>query len=370
MKSVALVFGTRPEAIKMCPLIKELERRRRFRVITVVSGQHRELLHGVLESFGVVPDHDLALMREGQAQTGLASGILDALPNVLETEKPDIVLVHGDTTTTFAASLCCFYRGIPIGHVEAGLRTYDMHSPFPEELNRQATGLMAAYHFAPTVSAAENLFREGKRRDRVFVTGNTGIDALRYTVRRDYRSPNLDWASEGRLVLLTAHRRENAGEPMRQMLAAVKKAVKERKDARLLVPVHPNPSVRSVVEESLSECPNARLCEPLDVVDFHNAMARSYMIVTDSGGIQEEAAALCVPTLVLRERTERPEGVEAGVLHLVGTHPQGVYKGFCDLYDSPLLRASVKNAVNPYGDGYASARIADILESVIFSKNS
>lgn len=362
MKSVALVFGTRPEAIKMCPLIKELKKRGTFRVVTIVSGQHRELLHGVLEAFHVIPDYDLALMREGQSQAVLVSGILDALSRVLEREMPNVVLVHGDTATTLAASLCCFYLGIPVGHVEAGLRTYDMRAPFPEEFNRQTAGLIAAYHFAPTSAAAKNLLREGKEQDRVFVTGNTGIDALRYTVRTDFSSPLLNWAKDGKLVLLTTHRRESVGLPMRQMLDAIKRGVRERKDARLAVPVHPNPTVRKVVEEIFFNCPRVRICEPFGVVEFHNIMARAHMILTDSGGIQEEASALCVPTLVLRDKTERPEGVEAGVLHLVGVRPDNVYKGFCDLYDAAFCRPSLKTTHNPYGDGYASARIADILE--------
>lgn len=362
MKSVALVFGTRPEAIKMCPLIKELEARGRFRVVTVVSGQHRELLDGVLKNFEVTPDYDLALMREGQDQQTIVRAILKGFSEVLKAESPDAVLVHGDTTTTFAAALCCFYLGIPLGHVEAGLRTYDMTSPFPEEFNRQATGLLARYHFAPTQDAVENLLREGKPKNRIFVTGNTGIDALRYTVKKAYTSPFLDWAGDGRLILLTTHRRENIGEPMRQMLMAIRQAAKERKDARILIPVHPNPLVKSVVTEVFDGCENVWVCAPLDVVDFHNIMARAHMIVTDSGGVQEEAAALCVPTVVLRCRTERPEGVKTGILHLAGTSFEGVYKNFCNLYDSPLLRASAKQAANPYGDGYASARIADILE--------
>lgn len=362
MKKIMLVFGTRPEAIKMCPLIKELEGRGRFRVITVVSGQHRELLDGVLAAFEVAPDHDLALMREGQSQQTLVGELLNAFSDVLAYERPDLVLVHGDTTTTFAAALGCFYEKIPVGHVEAGLRTYDMRSPFPEEFNRRAAALLAGYHFAPTQAAAENLRREGIPSDRIFVTGNTGIDALRYTVKKEYTSPLLEWAGDGKLVLLTTHRRENIGEQMKEMLTAVKRAVEERKKARVLIPVHPNPQVKRVVEAVFDGCPNVRLCQPLGVVDFHNLMARAHLILTDSGGIQEEAAALCVPTLVLRDKTERPEGVASGVLRLSGLSPDGVYRGVCELYDSPLLRASVKNAANPYGDGYASARIADILE--------
>lgn len=365
MKKIMLVFGTRPEAIKMCPLVRELERRKTFRVVTVVSGQHRELLDGVLSTFGVTPAYDLALMREGQSQQALVGAMLSGFSDILSQEKPDLVLVHGDTTTTFAAALSCFYMGIDVGHVEAGLRTYDMASPFPEEFNRQATGLVAKYHFAPTQAAAENLLREGKRRETVFVTGNTGIDALKFTVRPDYRSPLLTWVEGGRLVLLTLHRRESIGEPMARMLAAIRKAAGERKDARILMPLHPNPAVRSLVERVLGDCPAARICPPLDVVNFHNLMARARMILTDSGGIQEEAAALGVPTLVLRDRTERPEGIDAGVLRLAGTSFEGVYGGFCELYDSAVLRETMKNAKNPYGDGRASARIADILEECI-----
>ena len=365
MFSVMLVFGTRPEAIKMCPLVRELTARGRFHVVTVVSGQHREMLDGVLSSFGVTPAYDLSLMREGQSQQALVGAMLAGISDILSQEKPDLVLVHGDTTTTFTAALSCFYMGIDVGHVEAGLRTYDMASPFPEEFNRQATGLVAKYHFAPTQAAAENLLREGKRRETVFVTGNTGIDALKFTVRPDYHSPLLTWAEEGRLVLLTLHRRESIGEPMKRMLAAIKKAAQERQDARILIPVHPNPAVRRIVQNMLGDCPAVRICSPLDVVDFHNLMARAHMILTDSGGIQEEAAALGVPTLVLRDRTERPEGIDAGVLRLAGTSFEGVYRGFCELYDSAVLRKAMRNAKNPYGDGRASARIADILEERI-----
>lgn len=363
MNCIMLVFGTRPEAIKMCPLIKELERRERFRIVTVVSGQHRELLSGVLSTFGVSPDHDLALMRRGQSQQELVGAMLSGFSRILRWEKPDLVLVHGDTTTTFAAALSCFYAGVDIGHVEAGLRTYDMTSPFPEEFNRRVTGLLARYHFAPTRKAAENLLREGTRRENVFVTGNTGIDALKYTVRPDYRSPLLSWAGEGKLVLLTLHRRESIGEPMERMLAAIKSGAEQRADARVLMPVHPNPAVREIVGRVLGDCPSIRICPPLDVVDFHNLMARSHMILTDSGGIQEEAAALGIPTLVLRDRTERPEGIDAGILRLAGTTFDGVYEGFCELYDSPLANASAKNAKNPYGDGQASVRIVDIIEA-------
>lgn len=365
MKSIMFVFGTRPEAIKMCPPMRELEARGRFHVVTVVSGQHRELLDGVLSTFGVTPAYDLALMREGQSQQALVGAMLSGFSDILSQEKPDLVLVHGDTTTTFAAALSCFYMGIDVGHVEAGLRTYDMASPFPEEFNRQATGLVAKYHFAPTQAAAENLLREGKRRETVFVTGNTGIDALRFTVRPDYHSPLLTWAGEGRLVLLTLHRRETIGEPMERMLTAIKTAAEERGDMRILMPVHPNRAVRRIVQTVLGDCPAVRICPPLDVVDFHNLMARAHMILTDSGGIQEEAAALGVPTLVLRDRTERQEGIDTGALRLAGTSFDGVYRGFCEIYDSAALRESMKHAKNPYGDGRASARIADILEKII-----
>ena len=365
MKKVMLVFGTRPEAIKMCPLVNELKTRKNIETIVLVTGQHRQMLDQVLDAFSVQPDYDLSVMKDKQTLFDITTNILNGIKEVLDKEKPDVVLVHGDTTTTFAAALGCFYEKIPVGHVEAGLRTYDMRSPFPEEFNRRAAALLAGYHFAPTQAAAENLRREGIPSDRIFVTGNTGIDALRYTVKKEYTSPLLEWAGDGKLVLLTTHRRENIGEQMKEMLTAVKRAVEERKKARVLIPVHPNPQVKRVVEAVFDGCPNVRLCQPLGVVDFHNLMARAHLILTDSGGIQEEAAALCVPTLVLRDKTERPEGVASGVLRLSGLSPDGVYRGVCELYDSPLLRASVKNAANPYGDGYASARIAEILEKQI-----
>ncbi len=362
MKTVMLVFGTRPEAIKMCPLVRELSSRGIWRVITAVSGQHRELLNSVLATFGVVPNYDLALMREGQSQQDLVSAMLSSLPLPLMRERPDLVLVHGDTTTTFAAALTCFYLGIPIGHVEAGLRTYDIRAPFPEEFNRRVTGILAQYHFAPTKIAAANLTEEGCSAENVFVTGNTGLDALRFTVRPDYRSPLLTWAKEGHPAVVTLHRRESFGAPMEQMLNAIRRVAKEKKDLRLIFPVHPNPSVKRTAERILGDCPNVRLCPPMDVLDFHNILARAEMILTDSGGIQEEAAALRVPTLVLRDRTERPEGIQSGVLRLAGTDGNGIYRTFSQLCDSPRLRERMKKAVNPFGDGNASARIADILE--------
>lgn len=368
MFCILLVFGTRPEAIKMCPLLRELKSREGFHVVTAVSGQHREMLDDVLRAFDVKPDYDLDLMREGQGQAGLVAAVLEGISRILEREKPDLLLVHGDTTTAFAAAQAGFYARIPVGHVEAGLRTYDMHSPFPEEFNRQAIGLMASYHFAPTERAADHLRREGKGADSVFVTGNTGIDALKYTVRRDYSSPLSEWGKTGRLVLLTLHRRENQGRRMEEILGAIRLVARERESLRILFPVHPNPAVRRVVETVLGDDPYVRLCEPLGVVDFHNLMAQSEMILTDSGGIQEEATALGIPTLVLRDCTERPEGIAAGALCLAGTSFSQVYRHFSALCDSAFLRRKMKKAGNPFGDGCASARIADIIAEVAGKK--
>ncbi len=361
MFSVMLCFGTRPEAIKMCPLVKELHKRGTFRVITAVSGQHRELLRDVLHAFDIRPQYDLFLMREGQGQPYLAASVLTGMSDVLAAEHPRLVLVHGDTTTAFATALCCFYHGIPVGHVEAGLRTYDIHAPFPEEFNRRAVGLLARYHFAPTQTAADNLLREGASAESVFVTGNTGIDALRFTVRPDYRSPHLTWAEGGTLVVVTLHRRESLGAPMEQMIAAIRRVAYERKNLRFLWALHPNPRVREAVERALGNCPTVRLCPPMEVTDFHNILARARMILTDSGGIQEEASALGIPTLVLRDRTERPEGVRSGVLRLAGTSYESVYRHVSEACDR-LSDAPSPHWENVYGDGRASARIADILE--------
>lgn len=359
-----LVFGTRPEAIKMCPLVNELRARKNFKTVVCVSGQHRQMLDGVLDAFSVVPDYDLSVMRAGQSLSDLTTKILCAMQAVLADVHPDVVLVHGDTSTTFAASLACFYGQVPIGHVEAGLRTYNIRSPYPEEFNRQAVGIMADYHFAPTEQARENLLREGKAPSSIFVTGNTAIDALRTTVRGEYSHPELDWAQDSRLILITAHRRENLGEPMRRMFRAVRRALSEHPDVKAIYPIHLNPVVRSVAEEELSGYERLHIIEPLDVLDFHNFLARSFLVLSDSGGIQEEAPSLGKPVLVMRDTTERPEGILAGTVRLVGTEEQGIYENFKELLEDKAAYTAMARASNPYGDGYACKRIADILETV------
>ena len=364
MKRIMLVFGTRPEAIKMCPLIKELKSRPSFQTVVCVTGQHRQMLHQVMDAFDIEPDYDLALMKEGQTLFDVTGGVLTGVREVLQKERPNVVLVHGDTTTAFGAALACFYSHIPVGHVEAGLRTYHIDSPYPEEFNRQAVSLIARYHFAPTQSAAENLLREGKRADSVIVTGNTAIDALKTTVRNDYSHPILDWAADSRLVLLTAHRRENLGQPMPQMFRAIRRVVDEYPDVKLIYPVHMNPAVRRTAETELCGCERIRLTEPLDVTDFHNFMARSYLILTDSGGIQEEATSLGKPVLVMRDTTERPEGIAAGTLKLVGTDEDRIYREFSKLLVDADAYSAMSCASNPYGDGQACKRIADCLSAI------
>jgi UDP-N-acetylglucosamine 2-epimerase (non-hydrolysing) len=360
-KKIMVVFGTRPEAIKMCPLVKELKARR-LEVVVCVTGQHREMLDQVLEAFAVSPDYDLAVMEEKQSLFDITSKVLLQMKDVLTEVRPDVVLVHGDTTTTFAAALACFYLQIPVGHVEAGLRTYNIYSPYPEEFNREAVGLLAEYHFAPTEKAKENLLREGKRAERIFITGNTAIDALKTTVREDYSHEYLEWAKDSRLIMITAHRRENLGEPMRRMFSAIRRIVDEYRDLKAIYPVHLNPVVREAAAEILGGCDRIRLVEPLDVLDFHNFMARAYLILTDSGGIQEEAPSLGKPVLVMREETERPEGIAAGTLRLVGTDEETIYRTFKLLLEDEGEYLKMSRASNPYGDGFASRRIADILE--------
>lgn len=364
MKRVLVVFGTRPEAIKMCPLVNELKSRvDSFKTIVCVTGQHREMLDQVLRAFDVVPDYDLSIMKPGQDLFDITSNILLRIKHVLEEVSPDIVLVHGDTSTTFVTSLACFYKQIPVGHVEAGLRTYNLYSPFPEEFNRQAVGLVSAYNFAPTEHAKENLLREGKNPDSIFVTGNTAIDALRTTITDSYSHPELDWAAGSRLILLTAHRRENLGEPMKHMFKAIKRVLDENDDVKAIYPIHMNPLVRETAREVFGSMDRMHIIEPLDVLDFHNFMSRSYLILTDSGGIQEEAPSLGKPVLVMRDTTERPEGVAAGTLKLVGTDEEYIYKCFTELLSDESVYMKMSAASNPYGDGHASARIADILES-------
>jgi len=362
MKKVMLVFGTRPEAIKMCPLVNELKSRKNIETIVCVTGQHRQMLDQVLGAFGVVPDYDLSIMKQGQTLFDITTNILNSIKEVLETVSPDVVLVHGDTSTTFVTALACFYLQIPVGHVEAGLRTYDIYSPYPEEFNRQAVGIISKYNFAPTERSKDNLVREGKAVDSIFVTGNTAIDALKTTVREDYTHPELEWAKDSRLIMITAHRRENLGEPMHSMFRAIRRVMEEHPDVKALYPIHMNPVVRKAAEEELGGLDRIRIIEPLEVLDFHNFLARSYMILTDSGGIQEEAPSLGKPVLVMRDTTERPEGIDAGTLRLVGTDESVIYDNFKLLLENEDAYNAMAHASNPYGDGLACKRIADILE--------
>ncbi len=360
-KTIMLVFGTRPEAIKMCPLVNELKKRRAIRTVVCVTGQHRQMLDQVLAVFDVKPEYDLSVMQNNQTLFDVTVNILERIKTVLDEVRPDVVLVHGDTTTTFVTSLACFYMQIPVGHVEAGLRTYNLKSPYPEEFNRQAVSIIADYNFAPTEVAKENLLKEGKKRDTIYVTGNTAIDALKTTVREDYRNEQLVWASDSKLIMITAHRRENLGEPMRHMFRAIRRVMDEHSDVKAIYPIHMNPAVREKADEELAGCERIRIIEPLDVLDFHNFLARSYLILTDSGGIQEEAPSLGKPVLVMRDTTERPEGVVAGTLKLVGTDEEVIYQNFSELLTNKEAYDAMSKASNPYGDGYACKRIADIL---------
>lgn len=362
MKKVMLVFGTRPEAIKMCPLVNELKKRKGIKTIVCVTGQHRQMLDQVLEAFGVVPDYDLSIMKDKQTLFDITTNILERIKSVLEEVAPDVVLVHGDTSTTFVTALACFYLQIPVGHVEAGLRTYNIYSPFPEEFNRQAVGIIAKYNFAPTELSKNNLIKEGKNPESIFVTGNTAIDALKTTVRADYQHPELSWAEGSRLITITAHRRENLGEPMHHMFRAIRRIMDEHPDVKAIYPIHMNPVVRKAASEELGGCDRIHIIDPLDVLDFHNFLAQSYLILTDSGGIQEEAPSLGKPVLVMRDTTERPEGIAAGTLKLVGTDEEVIYKNFKELLENKEAYEKMSKASNPYGDGHASERIADILE--------
>ncbi len=362
MKKIMIVFGTRPEAIKMCPLVKELKARNTLQTIVCVTGQHRQMLDQVLEAFQVSPDYDLSIMKERQTLFDVTGMILNGIRKVLEQNKPDVVLVHGDTTTTFAAALACFYLQIPVGHVEAGLRTYDIYSPYPEEFNRQAVSIIAKYNFAPTEWSKRNLLAEGKNAETIFVTGNTAIDALKTTVRKDYCHPELDWARGSRLILITAHRRENLGEPMRHMFCAIRRVCDEHADIKAIYPIHMNPAVRETANAVLGGDDRIHIIEPLEVMDFHNFLARAYLVLTDSGGIQEEAPSLGKPVLVMRNTTERPEGVDAGTLKLVGTDEETIYQSFKLLLENETEYQKMSQASNPYGDGYASVRIANVLE--------
>lgn len=362
MKKIMLVFGTRPEAIKMCPLVNELRSRSCFNTIVCVTGQHRQMLDQVLEAFNVIPDYDLSIMKERQTLFDVTTNILNRIKEVLEKEKPDVVLVHGDTSTTFVTALACFYLQIPVGHVEAGLRTYDIYSPFPEEFNRQAVSIISKFNFAPTELSKNNLIKEGKKEESIYVTGNTAIDALKTTVRKDYHHEMLDWANGSRLIVLTAHRRENLGEPLHHMFRAIRRIVDEFEDVKVIYPIHMNPAVREVANEILGDDEKIRIIEPLEVLDFHNFLANSYMILTDSGGIQEEAPSLGKPVLVMRDTTERPEGIKAGTLKLVGTNEETIYNEFKKLLIDKNEYEKMSNASNPYGDGFACKKIADILE--------
>lgn len=358
-----VVFGTRPEAIKMCPLVQELKTRETLETVVCVTGQHKEMLKQVLDAFNVIPDFDLSIMKEKQTLFDVTINILEKMKSILEEVKPDVVLVHGDTSTTFVTSLACFYLRIPVGHVEAGLRTYDIYSPYPEEFNRQAVGIVANYNFSPTEISKQNLLNEGKNPASIFVTGNTAIDALKTTVSEEYTHEQLDWASDSRLIMITAHRRENLGEPMRNMFKAIKRIVEEHADIKAIYPIHMNPVVREAATEILGDMDRVRIIEPLEVVDFHNFLANSHIIITDSGGIQEEAPSLGKPVLVMRDTTERPEGIAAGTLELVGTNEETIYNAFKLLLEDEAKYESMSKASNPYGDGFASKRIADILET-------
>ena len=362
MNTILLVFGTRPEAIKMCPLVNELKTRPGVRTLVCVTGQHRQMLDQVLQAFNVVPDYDLSIMKDKQTLFDITTNILNSIKAVLEEVKPDVVLVHGDTSTTFVTALACFYLQIPVGHVEAGLRTYNIYSPYPEEFNRQAVSIISTYNFAPTELSRSNLIKEGKNPETIYITGNTAIDALQTTVHQDYSHPELQWAEDSRLILITAHRRENLGEPMHHMFRAIRRIMDEHRDIKAIYPIHMNPIVRQEAEEELGGCDRIHIIEPLDVLDFHNFLSRSYLILTDSGGIQEEAPSLGKPVLVMRDTTERPEGIKAGTLKLVGTDEQVIYENFKELLENKESYNLMARSSNPYGDGKACVRIADILE--------
>ena len=361
-KRIMIVFGTRPEAIKMCPLVKELKKRDAFQVTVCVTAQHRQMLDQVLETFDVIPDYDLNIMKPKQSLFDITINVLSGIKNILEEVHPDVVLVHGDTSTSFVTALACFYLQIPVGHVEAGLRTHNIYSPYPEEFNRQGVGIISKYHFSPTALSAANLIREGKKDDTIYITGNTVIDAMQHTVTESYTHPELNWVGNNKLIFITAHRRENLGEPMRHMFRAIRRVLDEHPDCRAVYPIHMNPVVREIAEAELGNCDRIHIIEPIDVFDCHNFEARSYLCLTDSGGIQEECPSYGVPVLVMRDTTERPEGVEAGTLKLVGTSEEVIYNTFKQLLEDKEMYDAMSNACNPYGDGHACERIADILE--------
>lgn len=361
-KRVMTVFGTRPEAIKICPLVNEMKKRDGLEVIVCVTAQHRQMLDQVLQTFGVVPDYDLNIMKERQTLFDITTNILNGIKTVLEEVKPDVVLVHGDTSTTFVTALACFYLQIPVGHVEAGLRTYNIFSPFPEEFNRQAVGIVSQYNFAPTQLAAEHLISEGKNPQQIFITGNTVIDAMQHTVKDDYSHPELDWVGDSKLIFITAHRRENLGEPMHHMFRAIRRVLDEHPDCKAVYPIHMNPVVRQAADEELGGCDRIHIIEPIEVFDCHNFEARSYLCLTDSGGIQEECPSYGVPVLVMRDTTERPEGVDAGTLRLVGTDEEIIYKNFKELLENKEEYEKMSKSCNPYGDGHACEKIVTFLK--------
>ena len=361
MIKVMTVFGTRPEAIKMAPLVKELKSRKEIETIVCVTAQHRQMLDQVLEVFDIKPDYDLDIMKQGQTLSDITSRVLYGLEDVIKKVQPNIVLVHGDTTTTFAGALAAFYNQTDIGHVEAGLRTWNKYSPYPEEMNRQMVGVMADMHFAPTKNSMESLLKENKDENKIYVTGNTAIDALATTVKENYENPIFDWVGSDRLILLTAHRRENLGEPMRGMFKAIKRITEEFADVKVVYPVHLNPKVREVANEVFGDSEKIKLIEPLEVIDFHNFIAKSYLILTDSGGIQEEAPSLGKPVLVLRDTTERPEGIDAGTLKLAGTDEEKIYELTKELLTNKSEYEKMAHSANPYGDGKASKRIVDAI---------
>lgn len=361
MIKVMTIFGTRPEAIKMAPLVKELKKRKEIECIVCVTAQHRQMLDQVLKTFEIVPDYDLDIMKQGQTLSDITARVLAGLENVIQEVKPNIILVHGDTTTTFAGALAAYYNQVDIGHVEAGLRTWNKYSPYPEEMNRQMVGVLADMHFAPTENSKNSLLKEGKKPENIYVTGNTAIDALATTVKDTYSNPVLNWAKDSRMILITAHRRENLGEPMRGMFRAIRRIVEEHPDVKAVYPVHLNPKVREVAKDVLGNNENIKLIDPLEVIDFHNFIANSYLILTDSGGIQEEAPSLGKPVLVLRDTTERPEGIAAGTLKLAGTDEETIYRLTKELLENQEEYAKMSKASNPYGDGKASIRIADAI---------
>ena len=362
MKKIMCVFGTRPEAIKMCPLVNEMKKREGLDVVVCVTAQHRQMLDQVLATFNVTPDYDLNIMKDRQTLFDITTNVLNSIKEVLEKEKPDVVLVHGDTSTTFVTALACFYLQIPVGHVEAGLRTYNIYSPYPEEFNREAVSIVSQFNFAPTPLARQNLLNEGRKTKNIYVTGNTVIDAMQHTVKDDYTHPELEWVGDNKLIFITAHRRENLGEPMHHMFRAIRRVLDEHPECKAVYPIHMNPVVRQAADEELGDCDQIHIIEPIEVFDCHNFEARSFLCLTDSGGIQEECPSYGVPVLVMRDTTERPEGVDAGTLKLVGTDEETIYKTFKLLLEDENEYNKMSHACNPYGDGHACERIADILE--------